>query len=442
MSINHQPSTINHLRARIVLPVSRPPIEDGLVSISGDRIVWVGPWREAVSVDPKHVRDLGDAIILPGLVNAHCHLDYTNMAGQIAPVREFVDWLKSMTTGKNGWTYSDFSESWLRGAEMLLHSGTTTVGDIEMAPELLPDVWSATPLRVLSFLELTGVRSRRPPTEILHEALEKISSLPSGRSRAGLSPHAPYSTTPELLRISAEAARKQNLRVATHVAESDQEFEMYLHSKGAMFDWIARNNRDMSDCGLGSPVQHLERNGALHENLLAIHVNYLASGDAKLLAGRKVNVVHCPRSHDYFRHQPFPLNELAEAGVNICLGTDSLVSVYRKPKQAVELNMFDEMRSLAKAHASLSPATILEMATLNGARALGMAGQVGEISPGAFADVIAIPFAGKVADANAAALHHTGNVSATVIDGKWVGRFFPLSAFGGEGRGEVALFAI
>src|SRR3984957_6653846 len=380
MSINHQPSTINHFRARIVLPVSRPPIEDGLVSIAGNRIVSISPWRDAPSVDAKHIRDFGDAIILPGLVNAHCHLDYTNIAGQIAPVREFVDWIKSMTSSKNGWTYSDFSESWLRGAEMLVRSGTTTVGDIEMAPELLPEVWSATPLRVLSFLEMTGVRSRRPPTEILREALDKINSLPSGRSRAGLSPHAPYSTTPELLRLTAEAARKQNLRVATHVAESDQEFEMYLHGKGAMFDWIARNERDMSDCGLGSPVQHLERNGALHENLLAIHVNSLAPGDAELLARRKVNVVHCPRSHHYFRHRPFPLKELADAGINICLGTDSLVSVYRKPKQKVELNMFDEMRSLAKEHPSLSPAEILEMATLNGARALGMGGQVGELS--------------------------------------------------------------
>jgi cytosine/adenosine deaminase-related metal-dependent hydrolase len=419
MSINPHPPALNHLRARIVLPVSRPPIEDGLVSFAGNRIVSVGSFCDAASVNPAQVQDLGDVILMPGLVNAHCHLDYTNMAGQIPPVGKFVDWLKSMTTGKSGWGYTDFAESWLHGAKMLLHTGTTTVGDIEMVPELLPEVWTATPLRVFSFLELTGVKSRRPPTEILREALEKIISLPPGRSRAALSPHAPYSTTAELIRIAAEAATKQNLRVATHVAESDQEFEMFSHGKGEMFDWIARNNRDMSDCGLHSPVQHLERQGALHQNLLAVHVNYLAPGDAKLLARRKVSVVHCPRSHDYFRHRPFPLAELADAGVNICLGTDSLVSVYKKPKQKVALNMFEEMRSLAKAHSSLSPETILPMATVNGAHALGMAGQIGELTPGALADMIAIHFTGKVADANAAALHHTGNVSATMIDGQW-----------------------
>jgi cytosine/adenosine deaminase-related metal-dependent hydrolase len=399
--------------------VSRPPIEDGLVSFAGNRIVSVGPFRDAASVNPAHVQDLGDVILMPGLINAHCHLDYTNMAGQIAPAGKFVDWLKSMNTGKSGWGYTDFAESWLHGAKMLLRTGTTTVGDIEMVPELLPEVWTATPLRVLSFLELTGVKSRRPPTEILREALEKIISLPPGRSRAALSPHAPYSTTAELIRITAEAATKQNLRVATHVAESDQEFEMFTHGKGEMFDWIARNNRNMADCGLGSPVQHLERQGALHQNLLAVHVNYLAPGDAKLLARRKVSIVHCPRSHDYFRHRPFPLAELADAGVNICLGTDSLVSVYKKPKQKVALNMFDEMRSFAKTHPSLLPETILQMATVNGAHALGMAGQIGELTPGALADIIAFHFTGKVADANAAALHHTGNVSATMIDGQW-----------------------
>jgi len=415
-----QPSTINYLRARVVLPVSRTPIEDGVVAYSGNRILSVGRWRDVAAAGQSRVQDLGEVILLPGLVNAHCHLDYTGMAGELAPPKRFIDWLQAITSNKAGWGYSDFAESWLNGAKMLLRTGSTTVGDTEMIPELLPEVWTATPLRVLSFLEMTGVKSRRPPTEILREVLEKIISLPAGRCQIGLSPHAPYSTTAELLRITADAARTQNLRVATHIAESDQEFDMFTHGKGAMFEWIARSGRDMSDCGLGSPVQHLERQGALHPNLLAVHVNYLATGDAKLLARRKVSVVHCPRSHDYFHHQPFPFAELVSAGVNICLGTDSLASVYKPRKQKVELNMFEEMRAFAAAHPSVSRAAILEMATVNGAHALGMAGQVGELSPDAFADLITIPFAGKVADAGLALLHHAGNVTAAMIDGKWV----------------------
>ena len=149
---------------------------------------------------------------------------------------------------------------------------------------------------------------------------------------ASLSPHAPYSTLPELLRLSAEIARERNWRITTHVAESEQEFEMFMHARGKMFDWLQRNERDNSDCGLGSPVAHLARNGLLGENLLAIHVNLLAPGDAELLGEHQVHVVHCPRSHDYFRHPPFPRRQLADAGVNLCLGTDSLSTVRKTEK--------------------------------------------------------------------------------------------------------------
>ncbi len=407
------------LRARVVLPVSGPPVADGVVRLAGNRIESLIRRRDLPESDRAAVVDLGDVILAPGLVNAHCHLDYTSMAGQIAPPRTFIDWIKLITTSKAGAIYSDFAESWLDGANMLLRTGTTTVGDIEMVFELLPDVWSATPLRVMSFLEMTGVKSRRPPAEIVQESLERLNALPHERCRGAFSPHAPYSTTPELLRLAAESARARNLRLAIHVAESDQEFEMFTRGRGAMFEWIARNGRDMSDCGLGSPVQHLARMGALGENLLAIHVNYLASGDARLLGRSRVSVVHCPRSHRYFKHQRFPLRELAAARVNLCLGTDSLASVYKKRGQSVELNLLEEMRALAENEPALEPKKIVQMATVNGAHALGMAGQAGEISPGAFADLITVPFAGKTADAWAALVNHRGNVVASIIDGRW-----------------------
>jgi cytosine/adenosine deaminase-related metal-dependent hydrolase len=302
---------------------------------------------------------------------------------------------------------------------MLLRTGTTTVGDIEMAPELLPDVWSATPLRVFSFLEMTGVKSRRPPREIVREALDKITSLPSGSRRVGLSPHSPYSTTPALLRLSAQAARRHRLRLAVHVAESEQEVEMFANASGKMYTWLARNGRDMSDCGLGSPVQHLERQGLLNRNLIAVHSNYLAPGDAALLAKRRVSVCHCPRSHAYFKHRAFPLAELATAGVNICIGTDSLASLHGPRNQLLELNLFDEMRELASAHPTLTPDTVLRMATVNGAIALGLKNRIGELSAKTLADVIAIPYSGKIHDSPVAIVQHRGNVSASMIDGKW-----------------------
>jgi len=263
------------------------------------------------------------------------------------------------------------------------------------------------------------VKSHRKPRLILQDAIQRIEGLPNSRCVAGLSPHAPYSTQPELLRLTSEVARKRDWRLCTHVAQSPQEFEMFAHSRGEMFDWLRRSGRDMSDCGLGSPVQHMERNGALGKNLLAVHANYLAKNDAALLAKRRVSVVHCPRSHFYFKHDRFPFRELTRAGVNICLGTDSLASVWKHRRETVELDLFEEMRAFAALNPSVSLQTILQMATLNAARALGLRSQVGELAPKAFADLIAILFGGKPAGVYDAILAHRGPITASMVDGRW-----------------------
>ena len=407
------------LRARTILPVSRSPIENGAIVISENRVRAVGSWTDFQSRATGEILDLGDVILLPGLVNAHCHLDYTDMAGQLPPPKTFTDWIGQMLAAKSAWGFSDYARSWLNGAHQLLNTGTTTVADIEAVPDLLPEVWHATPLRVFSFLEMTGIKSRRVPREILREAVKKIDSLKHPRNRALLSPHAPYSTLPELLKLAAAAARKRKWRVSTHLAESAEEFEMFMHARGKMHEWLARNDRDNSDCGHGSPVAHQARSKLLGENVLAIHVNYLARGDATLLAKNKTHVVHCPRSHDYFRHAKFERERLANAGVNLCLGTDSLATVRKTGKQRPELNLFDEMRAFADADKNISPEEILQMATINGAHALGLTGKIGGLSKGKFADLITIPFNGKISRAHEAVLEHSGHVAASMIEGRW-----------------------
>ncbi len=407
------------LRARTVLPLTAPPIEDGAVFVVGNKIISVTPWRNLRPHLREKILDLGEVILMPGLVNAHCHLDYTDMAGELPPPKTFTDWIAAITAHKTGWSYSDYARSWLRGAHQLLKSGTTTVADIEVMPDLLPEVWDATTLRIFSFLEMTGIKSKRPPKEILRAAVETIAALNHPRNRATLSPHAPYSTLPELLQLTARTAKKRNWRVSIHVAESAQEFEMFAHAGGVMHEWLGRNGRDNSDCGLGTPVAHLARQKLLGENVLAIHLNCLARGDATLLGKNKTHVVHCPRSHDYFRHPKFERERLANAGVNLCLGTDSLATTRKTGKQKPELDMFAEMRALADADKSVSPEEILRMATINGARALGLAGKIGELSKNSFADLIALPFAGKISSAHAAVLEHSGNVTASLIDGRW-----------------------
>lgn len=408
------------LRARLLAPLCRPPLDDAALVLSGQRILALGGWRDIRRHQAGPVTDLGEVLLLPGLINAHCHLDYTDMAGLFPPPKTFCDWIKSITAEKGLWSDAEFAASWRAGADMLLRTGTTTVADVEAVPALLPAMWRATPLRVFSFLELTGVRSRRDPKTILDEAAAKIQSLPRDeRCAAGLSPHAPYSTTPALLRQSARLARRCGWRLVSHIAESAPEFEMFRHARGEMFEWLRRNERDMSDCGGVSPVQHAERCGLLGPNLLAIHVNYLAPGDAALLARRRVSVVHCPRSHAYFGHAPFPFRTLRRAGVNLCLGTDSLASLRTAPRTRPELSLFLELRAFAAAHPETAPEAILRMVTVNAARALGLAGRLGELTPGAHADVIAIPFGGAPRDAYDAVVHHQGPVSASLIGGRW-----------------------
>jgi cytosine/adenosine deaminase-related metal-dependent hydrolase len=341
------------------------------------------------------------------------------MAGELSPPKTFTDWIGGITALRSDWSYSDYARSWLRGAHQLLRTGTTTVADIESMPDLLPEAWEATPLRIFSFLEMTGIKSRRQPKEILREAMEKISSLRHSRNHAALSPHAPYSTRPELLQLTAKTIHKRRWLASIHVAESEQEFEMFQNARGKMHDWLKRNERDNSDCGLGSPVAHLARNQLLGENVLAVHVNYLARGDATLLAKNKTHVVHCPRSHDYFRHTKFERERLANAGVNICLGTDSLATTRKIGKAKPELDMFAEMRALADADKKISPEEILRMSTINGARALGLTSKVGELSKNTLADLIALPCPTKTRNVHEAVIAHTGNVSASMIEGRW-----------------------
>jgi cytosine/adenosine deaminase-related metal-dependent hydrolase len=137
------------------------------------------------------------------------------------------------------------------------------------------------------------------------------------------------------------------------------------------------------------------------------------------LARRKVSVVHCPRSHFYFKHRPFPLAKLLKAKVNVCLGTDSLATVYRIPREKPELSMFEEMHALARAYPKFPAKRILQMATVNCARALGLNGRIGELSRGAWADLVAIPYADKTSEAVAATVNFSGHVCASMIDGRW-----------------------
>jgi cytosine/adenosine deaminase-related metal-dependent hydrolase len=224
---------------------------------------------------------------------------------------------------------------------------------------------------------------------------------------------------PELLQASAALAQARHWWTATHVAESEAEFEMFICRRGPMFEWLQRE-RNCDDCGDGSPIQHLARHGLLSPRFLAVHANYLWHGDAPLLAARGASAVHCPQSHAYFGHRRFPREELESAGVNVCFGTDSLASTRSRKGRPATLSMFDEMQAFRARDTALEPGGILARATVNGARALGLQGKAGELSPGSWADAIAIPVSPSLAEVNEAVVGHTRGVSALMIGGRWV----------------------
>lgn len=405
------------IRARIILPMTAPPIKDGAVLISGGRISWLGPYGDLAPHVACRAEDWGEVVLLPGLINAHCHLEYTHLAGQLAPPKSFPDWIKSILAAKSAWGFSDYAQSWLSGARQSLQGGVTTVGDIASVRELLDVVRPAVPLRVHSFLEMTGVRSRQSPRQMLDEGVSLMNRLPKCRGGVGLSPHALYSTLPELLSQAAVESRDNGWRLSMHVAESLAEFDMFMYARGPMYDWLA-SQRPCSDCGTGSPVRLCEQYGLLSPRFLAAHVNYLWQDDAHRLARHGASVVHCPQSHAYFHHRRFPRVELMSAGVNVCIGTDSLASTRVVPKRPPRLSLLDELRTLSQIDALVSPADILGMATINGARSLGVAEGLGALFPGALADLTAIPFSGRIEDAQEAVVQYPDNVLTTWIAGE------------------------
>jgi cytosine/adenosine deaminase-related metal-dependent hydrolase len=340
------------------------------------------------------------------------------MAGMIpAPSSSlnFPDWIKSILALKAHWSYTEYAASWLKGAKQLLDSGCTTVFDIEAVPELLPEAWESTLLRVASFLEMTGVRSGHDPDRILREAeLQRRRIGETARCETGLSPHALYSTPPELLKLVAEKMRKENLRVAIHLAESEAEWEMYQNARGPLYDWL-KSQRPVNDCGGRSPIQRAHELGLLQPNLLAIHCNFLARGDAEMLAKNQVTVVHCPRSHAFFKHAPFPYEELRAAGVNVVIATDSLASIEGK-KNEFTLDLWEEIRQFSKNHPLISSDTVFQMVTLNLARDPRF--HAGSFAIGRAADIVCVRFQGQAADLPNYALSRNVTIAGRFVAGQ------------------------
>lgn len=371
------------LRARYLFPVTGEPISDGVLSIAGERIVAVGRQPGGAEVE-----DLGNVAVLPGLVNAHAHLEFSDLSEPLgSPGMGFVDWIRRIIQ-RFRQQRSTSRGPIARGLQECIRSGTTTLGEIAQ-PGWPADLFEAATLEATVFLELIAPTPERigPLLELAPQHIRAAD--PSGQWRPGLSPHAPYSVLPQLLSAAVSLSASGRVPIAFHLAESREELQLLRSSSGPFRDYFEElGTCDPDLFGRGTrPLDYLRTLAAAHRTLI-IHGNYLNSEDIAFLAERaeRMSVVYCPRTHAYFGHDAYPLEQMLAAGVTVALGTDSRAS-------SPDLRLLAEMRFVAERYPTLARDVVLRLGTINGARALGRDHEVGSLEPGKYANlaVAALP---------------------------------------------------
>jgi cytosine/adenosine deaminase-related metal-dependent hydrolase len=363
-----------------------PAFEDGGLAVRGSEILSVGAWKDLLIEHPGATRvDLGEVILMPGLINAHCHLDYTMMRGALFGRGPFSSWIQRLNAMRRSLDPSDYLDAIAAGLRELKHWGCSTVFNIESFPELVPFL-PESPIRVWWFLEVMDVRSRLQSAEALAGAITFFEQAGEGSGGFGISPHAPYTVSKDLYELAGLYAQKYRMPLCTHLSESEEEFSMFSKGEGTLHEFLKSIGRPMNDCVGKTPVEVVIGQGLLPSGTMLVHMNHLSEGDRDVMtrtAGR-YPVIHCPRTHRFFERDRFDLEFFRNAGIPVLLGTDSLASNH-------DLNMFAEMRAMASAYPSLDLMELLSMVTTRPAAAIGRSGRLGELSPGALADFIAIP---------------------------------------------------
>ena len=390
------------LTARWVFPVDGPPLPGGTVTVQGNRIA---------AVDPPGRRradfDLGNAAVLPGLVNCHTHLDLSGLRGSCPPSPDFTSWLRAVIRHRRAATAAQVEGDIRAGlAESLAH-GVTLLADIS-AKGLSWPVLSTGPGRALVLHELLGLTEDRAE-QALADARAWLASHPATATcRPGLSPHAPYSVRHSLFR--EVAALRPPYPVAIHLAETRAELDLLTRRTGPFVPFL-------TELGVWDPEGLIEDADTLlrlpwpKAPLLLAHGNYL---DPAAPFPPGATVVYCPRTHAAFGHSPYPFRELLRRGVRVALGTDSLAS---NP----DLSVLAEARFLHETVPEVPGSQLLYLATLAGAEALGWADEAGSLTPGKSADLVVVPLPrAEAAYPHDLVLSGEAAVSAVLWRGSWL----------------------
>lgn len=360
------PSTPIALQARYVFPVAGSPLAGGVVTIQAGTIVAVGN-RDSLPAGAE-LHDLGSVALLPALVNAHTHLEFSDLPAPLGRSgMSLPDWIREVIAHRqSGATDAGGSSAVERGLRESVEAGTGLIGEIAQA------AWNAnhfeqSPVAAHLFLEFIGLSPDRiaPAETLAREHLNR-------RSRRdhwipGLSPHAPYTVHRQLLCNLVDLAAAQRATVAMHLAESPEEIEL-LRSGAGPFRELLDERGVWQDGAIPTAARPLDYLHILQRapRCLVVHGNYLADDEMDYLAthAERMAVVYCPRTHGYFGHPRYPLVELLQRGVRVAVGTDSRAS---NP----DLSLLTELRYIAREFPELSPDEILRLGTQQGAAAMG-----------------------------------------------------------------------
>ncbi len=397
------------LKARFVLPIDASPIEDGVIEIEQGRIR--GIWTSAKCHD---CFDLGHVAVLPGLINAHAHLEFSDLTAPLGePGMPLPDWIECVLEYRQTRGLEPIASRIGRGIRESLRYGTTTIGEIASQPcddaNLPVDA-----IDLVVFLELIG-RDRDRVQATIDAAQRHVNAR--NRWCAGLSPHAPYTIDDELLSQAVGMAAGHHAPLAIHLAESREELQWLRDGSGRLAEMLARRGGDMAQpASFDSPLDVI-RHVAAAPKVLLIHGNYLDSSCVEFVAKRpdRISVVYCPRTHAYFGHDRNPLEVMIERGVNIALGTDGRSS-------NSDLSLLAELRHVRAQFPHLPARDVLRLGTINGARALGCDADCGTLAPGKLANlaVVGLPDDGVAADPAESVLDSDVPNLATIHHGKLV----------------------
>ncbi|MEA2706123.1 MAG: 5-methylthioadenosine/S-adenosylhomocysteine deaminase [Gemmatimonadaceae bacterium] len=402
--------------ARWVLPITQPPIENGTVVESDGVITYAGP-RSAAPAGEDY--DLGDAILLPGLVNTHTHLELTAMRGFLENCR-FTEWIDKLRQSRNEVMSEEMLLDSARfGITEGLVAGITTYADT-CSSGVAMRAMSELGVRGIMYQEVFGPDPSQADVAIteLEGRIEKLLLAHTELVGVGVSPHAPYTVSDRLYAAAAKFANSKRLPMAMHIAESEAEYDLVSNARGDFAERWERRGIAVTPRAR-SPIELLDKLGALDRGPLLIHCVRVDDADIEVIARRRCGVAHCPASNAKFGHGIAPLLPLVAAGIRVGMGSDSVASNNR-------MDILDEARlavlihrAASRRHDAFGAHQALKLATIGGARALGLDSRIGSLEAGKDADLAAfrtdIPRTTPMGDPYSAAIFALPGRSADLV---------------------------